>query len=440
MHPRVDVRTVRAMSTRAIALCAAFLLACAPRPDDRDPSDAGALPDAGTAADAGADAGHDAGPVAHFVERERLEWRQAGGEPGRSTWNLSAALPSYSLLWEVEVFTDHGAMGRKMEAMQGTPLVLGDTVLAQGSTAVVAFALGSGAEKWRVERETVRGEGVIANDQAVLALSGVVARDVATGQERWRRDDLAATGSLLWDGESVLVPIAGAAGGGVVVLDPATGTTRRTIELDAGITSFASCDGALVAATDDGRVVAWNPALSAIAWERSVVTGPAGWRGGVRCASHRVAVYTEHGSRLVILDVATGEVAWELATEGQWRFALGGDLVALGRDATESFMRVLDLETGHERWRTQETASPVAIFDGAVLTNLGLGRDARTVLLEAASGAPRGSAIYANTAYSTAISCGLLIGGGRGATVHGPTFRILGDPARVGSCEPSIAY
>lgn len=130
--------------------------------------------------------------------------------------------------------------------------------------------------------------------------------------------------------------------------DPASGQMRWSHRLEAGLSApLAWVGGRVIVLLETGEVVALRDRDGEVAWRRAVGSP----------VSHVPAVIpdtaialTLSDSRLLTLDLETGEPQWERSFEGTLSApATGRDRVFVG--STNNFFYALDAESGGDRWK-----------------------------------------------------------------------------------------
>lgn len=196
--------------------------------------------------------------------------------------------------------------------------------------AVLAYDLGTGAERWLT---TVGGEPsspAVADDH-VLVHDGTTlhAVDAARGEPRWTRSPPGGIRRALPTPAGVLVVSRGADGGDRMRLVEPEGTVRWELDLPGAVGSrIAWSGGQAYVATPEAVVVAIDTAEPAVAWTRDLQddgdTQPT-TLVATPCAVYAAADGTLYGLR------RTGGLAWvtpgggrELATDGEAVYGLSG--------------------------------------------------------------------------------------------------------------------
>lgn len=120
-------------------------------------------------------------------------WPQAGGNPSHLMGHLEAG-DHPKEAWRATI----GEGGGYRQILMAQPVVLNETVFAMDSDAIVsAFALDGGKRLWKTDTKpkdddnTNVGGGLGADGTtlyAVNGLSSLVALDLASGKEKWRKD------------------------------------------------------------------------------------------------------------------------------------------------------------------------------------------------------------------------------------------------------------
>ena len=197
--------------------------------------------------------------------------------------------------------------------------------------------------------------GVIDADRVYVALQGggVRAFDRETGAPLWS-SDLATAVPPVVSGSHVFV----AAPEGIVALAAATGTRGWTHPLASPPSApFASHDGALVVTTQEAEAIAIRETDGAVLWRRALRSPTKQPAATMRRADSRDAPAAAYGvvlalddSRVVAIDVKTGEPLWERSVPGTLSApATARDRVLVG--STNNFLYALDSGSGREVWR-----------------------------------------------------------------------------------------
>ncbi|WP_323674585.1 PQQ-binding-like beta-propeller repeat protein [Halorubellus sp. PRR65] len=236
--------------------------------------------------------------------------------------------------WRAGTDDDGGLFGGGNDVVAGTTPVAVDGVVYHASprAAVVARDAASGRERWRYVGE--RREGFFAVDEHVYVAAfgeSVRALDPADGSVVWTHRERGGhpnrwTGVAAADGDVFVND-----GRGVTALDATDGGTvrwrtgdgeRTDVETDYGVPSVVD-DRVLLSGFD--AVYGFDRETGERVWKRAL--DPSDPRH-VAAAGDLAFVPTERGE-LVALDAATGRTAWEFGRPDAWD--VGSPVVADGR-------------------------------------------------------------------------------------------------------------
>ncbi|MGW1011652.1 outer membrane protein assembly factor BamB family protein [Streptomyces termitum] len=200
----------------------------------------------------------------------------------------------------------------------------------------------------------------VAGDVVLVSGDPLIGRDVTTGEERWRREEVAIPGAKMLVRGGTLYLASAQYDGDLVGLDPATGretwrsrlgkrySQPRPIAADekrvyvlAGILEKDfSVERNVIAAIDTSTgKVAWQERRDA-GTEEYGITGE---------ATDRHLVYTDFRENVTVRDTATGRQLWtkKIGRSNSGRLALHEDLVIV---ADAGKLRAFALADGTERW------------------------------------------------------------------------------------------
>jgi outer membrane protein assembly factor BamB len=207
--------------------------------------------------------------------------------------------------------------------------------------------------------------------------------------------------------------------GGLIVLDPAGGSTVRTIPLEGGSTwGEMAVDGENVyVATLEHKLFAIRAADGQIEWTRDLGDSVA---GGVRILDGKLFLGT-FGNKALVLDGATGNTLWEVATKGWvWQPPVLDADTAYIVDVTGTLQAVSRAD-GKILWTVPLGASvqtaPV-VADGVVFVGM---LDGKVRAISAADGAPKWEQKLEGTLYGAMRADGdrLLL------TVYGGKYQLV---------------
>lgn len=296
------------------------------------------------------------------------DWSQPGGNVTKSVGHLAlGATPAR--VWTAEVGTGSSSTAY----LNAAPVVEAGRIYAMDTRAVVsAFDAASGRSLWRHEiakpgesEKVAFGGGVSAFGGRLYATSGygiAAALDAATGAEIWRVNlQTPLRGAPTVDGTRVFVMLQD---NQLVALDAATGERLwdviGTVEPAGrlGAASPAVAQGTAVVGFSSGELNAVRVENGRTVWQDTLartsrttalsalsdVDAPPVIEGG------RVFAIG-HGGRMVALDLATGQRAWEQSLGGLSTPAVAGDWIFVV--TTRAELVALSRADGRIRWVQQ---------------------------------------------------------------------------------------
>ncbi len=274
------------------------------------------------------------------------EWAQPGGSASKVGGHLALAEKPVEL-WRASIGKGSSATAR----LNATPVVGGGRLFTMDTVGQVrAFDAATGTMAWsaqlRIPKRGTRaafGGGVSYGDGRVYALTGygiAVAYDAATGKQLWERalgqplrgaPTVAGNRIFAISQDNQLHALNGATGEvlwtitGTVEVAGILGVGAPAVQLDTVVSGFSSGElNALRAET--GRTV-WQDQLArtgrstAMAALADIDGSPVIDRGRVFAIGH--------GGRMVALELATGQRAWERNFAGVWTPWLAGEFIYL---------------------------------------------------------------------------------------------------------------
>ena len=184
---------------------------------------------------------------------------------------------------------------------------------------VVAYAVGSGAERWRFRLGPCESSPLVVDGLVYVGdwHGNVYALNVATGRPRWRfHAGGAVKGSLSFSGGRVFI---GAYDGHVYALDARTGKLVWRASAPTGLghsswfySSPAVAHGRVYIGSTDSKVYSFGAQTGKLRWSSStggyVYASPAVWRDLILIGSYDHVFYA--------FDAATGAVRWRFRTDG----------------------------------------------------------------------------------------------------------------------------
>jgi outer membrane protein assembly factor BamB len=219
------------------------------------------------------------------------------------------------LRWELEDAT------LRAGGFDGSPTAVGETVYVTSSRHVVAIDARTGDREWGFEYDRIEPAVIAATGDAVVAAAypagdaerGALSRLDADGTERWRVpiDPGMSAPALSIAGEDVVVSTTT----GVVAVDLATGDDRWTAPIGEGFRNgFAVTDGLIVTADGpDDRTYAIDRADGSVRWKKVVgntVLPPSVVEGTLLVPANDRSLFpdTDRESGYLVADPATGTV------------------------------------------------------------------------------------------------------------------------------------
>ncbi|MBV9656406.1 MAG: PQQ-binding-like beta-propeller repeat protein [Acetobacteraceae bacterium] len=276
-------------------------------------------------------------------------WPQTGGNPAHFMGHLSAG-EALREAWSASI----GEGGGYRAKILAQPLIVGDTVFAMDSDAVVsAFATADGHRRWRSPTTTdeddstnVGGGMAVENDTlyAVNGLGQLVAFDPANGKERYRiyLGAPARSAPTVADGRLFVTTIqekllALAADDGRKLWEHQAPSSNSSM---LGLPAPGYADGLVVAGFGSGELAALRAETGGVSWTdslasargRNSISDLSAIRGLPVLAERRV--YTIGlGGLLISSDLRSGRRLWEREIGGQdspwaageWLFILNAD-------------------------------------------------------------------------------------------------------------------
>lgn len=369
-------------------------------------------------------------------------WTQYQNNPGRTGYTASSVgAPTLTEEWAVSV---------------GAPVTFASPTVADGVIYVADDAgrltardLATGEERWRVDvasTSVLRGAPLVADGTVYIGAGtdgGITALDAATGEVRWTtptpdRVTVYLQPTLV---DGALYAATGPTSGTsdtVYALDPATGDVRWST--DVGELVYAGpavADGYVVVGNgDDGRLIALDATTGEVTWtlqrtEDYFIGSPSIADGVVYTTT--TAADGSGGGSLLAVDLASGTLLWENGDPGDGQGttpAVYGDVVVAGSHGT-GVVTAYDRVDGSVTWQHPisgaVSASVLTSADGYVV--FGSQLDNRVIAVDAATGEEAWSVpVTANVTATAAFADGALVTvDGRGRmTAHTPRGTVAG--------------
>ena len=274
----------------------------------------------------------------------------------------------------------------------GTQVRLASPRVVVGDGAIVAFDRASGRPVWRFEASDGDDPGVfLGGVDADLVVAGsprgrVYAVDAVSGALRWTHEIAPGGRRVVFPpvqvGPLIVASFAtfdGPLSGGLVGFDR-SGRRRWTHRFEAGAAAAGPplvVAGVVVVARTDGRIEMVRPASGRPVWVLGPEAPSAAGAGG-----RDIRALASRGNRLVVTSLTGPIRAYDVRSRRQhWQYVDGpADAVALRARAyggqlyvpySDGSLVALDLQTGTERWRTDDgtrafdwppAASATAVF------------------------------------------------------------------------------
>jgi outer membrane protein assembly factor BamB len=330
------------------------------------------------------------------------DWPQAGGNPAHLMGHLEAN-DHLAEAWKTEI----GEGGGYRKIIMAQPVVLGGTVFTMDSDAVVsAFSLADGKRLWRVDTKpqdldsTNVGGGLGAEGSTLFAdngLSSLVALDISTGKEKWRKDlgVPARSAPMIADGRVFVTTIDDrlfaftAADGRQLWTHQAAEPVTAMLGQPApaywhGLVVAGFGSGELACLRADSGSVVWTDGLGASEGRASVADFLS--IRGLPVVVNGLVYAISMGGLLVCNDIPTGRRVWERQVAGEDTPYIAGDWMFV--ISAEQQIGAININDGRISWITQlprwEDAvkrkntltwyGPLLVSDRLIIT--GISRDA----------------------------------------------------------------
>ncbi len=294
-------------------------------------------------------------------------WPQAGGNPAHLMGHL-AANDHLAEAWRADI----GQGGGKRQILMAQPVVSGGTVFTMDSDAeVTAFNLSDGRRLWRVDTKpkdvdsTNVGGGLGVDGTTLYAVNGLsqlVALDVATGKENWRRDlgVPARSAPTIADGRLFVTTIDDQLGAYAAADGHQLWTHQAAEPVTAmlGEPAPAYYQGLVIAGFGSGELAALRADSGSVAWTDGLGASRGRASGGDFLSIRALPVIVgglvyaiSMGGLLVCNDVPTGRRVWERQVAGEDTFAIAGDWMFL--ISAQQQIAAVNITDGRVSWITE---------------------------------------------------------------------------------------
>jgi outer membrane protein assembly factor BamB len=294
-------------------------------------------------------------------------WPQPGGNPSHLMGHL-AANDHLKEAWKANI----GEGGGYRSIIMAQPVVLNGTVFTMDSDArVSAFALAAGKRLWRVDTKpkdadsTNVGGGLGADGSTLYAVNGLfqlVALDLATGKQKWRRDMgvPARSAPTIADGRVFVSTIDDRLFAYTAVDGRQLWTHQSSTPVTAmlGQPAAAYYQGLVVAGFGSGELACLRADSGSVVWTdglgasqgRATVADFLSIRG-LPVIANGLVYAISMGGLLICNDVPTGRRVWDRQIAGEDTPYIAGDWMFIV--SAEQQIAAVNINDGHITWITQ---------------------------------------------------------------------------------------
>lgn len=289
-------------------------------------------------------------------------WTQSQGDGGHTAFLADAAQPPYEESWHLDVPLG----GPTADLGLSQPVIDGSTVIAVGSTEIVAADLASGRQLWSVDRDygpSVSPAIASTARRRILIYSEGFGDSPPGSSATPSADAAGSSGPAPSDPDGAPFDSHAAA----IDLDTQQPVWDAEVQLEAVSRTGVTVDGNTAFLGDNaGNVYALDVGTGEIRWTADA----GGFLTTALAVSDGLVIVTVQGDRstrphLVAFDGSDGSPVWNAEIQGGAIFAsgpaIGGDQVVAG--FSDQTVRAFDLADGTERWSSRIN-SPV-FFTGA---------------------------------------------------------------------------
>ncbi len=294
-------------------------------------------------------------------------WPQPGGNPAHLMGHLAAS-DHLTEAWKVGI----GEGGGYRQIIMAQPVVLNGTVFTMDSAAEVsAFALTNGKRLWRVDtkpkhaKSTNVGGGLGADGTTLYAVNGLfqlVALDLSSGKQKWRRDlDVPARSApTIADGRVFVTTIDDR----LLAFTAADGRPLWSHQSSTPVTAMlgqpaaAYYQGLVIAGFGSGELACLRAESGSVVWtdglgasqSRATVADFLSIRG-LPVIANGLVYAVSMGGLLICNDVPTGRRVWDRQIAGEDTPYIAGEWMFIV--SAQQQIAAIGINDGHVTWITQ---------------------------------------------------------------------------------------